>query len=204
MPREADIERRTRRYWYEDGFVEIGMGILFAALGGLFVVGAVATTGALRALAVALSVLLVLLGALALRVAIRVTKERVTYPRTGYVAYRRPVSNSRVLIAVLVVVIGTSVSLAGSAGTPGRILALQTLTLAAALAVPALRFGLRRFYALAIATLAAGCVAASLGLSETGGSALLYGGAGVAIIVSGAWTLRSYIRHTRVAVDRDL
>ncbi len=198
---ETEIERQTRRYWYEDGFSEIALGGLFGAMGVLLAIDALSTAGSLpgplRVVAPVLLVLVVLLGATAMRAGIRATKERVTYPRTGYVAYRRPATGRRVVgvAAVLVVgVVAAAVMAGGGAST--RVVAVQALTLAGALLVPAWRFGLGRFYALAAAVTAAGCLAEVLPLADTARSAVLYGGAGGALIVSGAWTLRTYLRQT--------
>ena len=202
MTNEHEIERRTRRYWYEDGFAEIGLGVLFGALGLVLALEASASAGAVRVAAVAALTLLVFLGTLAVRRAIKTSKERLTYPRTGYVAYRRNSSNRRAILAVLVIVGGTGIAVGGSAAIPGRVLALQSLTLAAALLVPAYRLGLKRFYLLAAVAGVAGCAAVLLGAGEVSGGALVFGATGVATLLSGAWTLRSYLGQAGPADER--
>ncbi len=202
MNNDTEIERRTRRYWYEDGFVEMGLGLLFGALGLVFGLEASASTGPVRVAAVAILTLLLFLGTLVVRRAIKASKERLTYPRTGYVAYRRNSSSNRTILAVLVIVGGTAISLGASGATPGRVLALQSLTLAAVLLIPAYRFGLRRFYFLAAVALIAGGAAEALGAGDVGGSALLYGATGIATLLSGAWTLRSYLGQSARADER--
>ncbi len=202
MNDENEIERRTRRYWYEDGFAEIGLGALFGALGLAFALEASASSGAVRVAAVATLTVLVFLGTLAVRGAIKTSKERLTYPRTGYVAYRRDSSSRRTILAVLVIVGGTTIALGASATTPARVLALQSLTLAAALLVPAYRLGLRRFYLLAAVAGSAGCAAVVLGAGEVSGSAVVFGATGVATLLSGAWTLRSYLGQAGPADER--
>ncbi len=202
MSSQADLDRRARRYWYEDGFVEIALGGLLAGLGILLGLDALATAGALpgvvRILASVLLVVLVLGGVLASRPAIRASKERVTYPRTGFVAYRHQTRPRRVLAAALVASVGlVSVAvLASPGGTPGRVVGVEALTLSGTLVIPAWRFGLGRFYALAAVTAAGGCLAVILAVPDTGRSALLYVIAGVALLVSGSWTLRAYLRQT--------
>ncbi len=203
MNNQNEVERRARRYWYEDGFAEIGLGVLFGALGLVFALEASASSGAVRVAAVATLTLLVFLGTLAVRGAIKTSKERLTYPRTGYVAYRRDSSSRRTILAVLVIVGGTAIALGASAATPGRVLALQSLTVAAALLVPAYRLGLRRFYFLAAVAGVAGCAAVALGAGEISGSALVFGATGVASLLSGAWTLRSYLGQPGQADERE-
>lgn len=203
MNNENEIERRARRYWYEDGFAELGLGVLFGALGLVFALEASASAGVVRVAAVATLTLLVLLGTLAVRRAIKTSKERLTYPRTGYVVYRRTSSSSRTILAVLVILGGTGIALGASAATPGRVLALQSLTMAAVLLVPAYRFGLRRFYVLAAVAGLAGCATVVLGAGEISGSALVFGATGIASLLSGAWTLRSYLGQFGPADERE-
>jgi hypothetical protein len=196
---EIDIERRIRRYWFEDGFAELGLGALFTVVGLAFAIGALADDPTLRALALAMLLVVVVLGTIAVRALIRVSKERFTYPRTGYVEYRRAASRGRSVAAILVIAVGASLAVAAQAGAPDRTLAVQTLTLAAVICIPGLRFGLFRFYGLAAATLAAGGAGLLLVLGESGGSALLYGGSGVVLLLSGASTLWAYLRHAGAA-----
>ncbi len=203
MNNENEVERRARRYWYEDGFAELGLGVLFGALGLVFALETSASAGAVRVAAVAALTLLVVGGTLAVRRAIKTSKERLTYPRTGYVAYRRTSSSSRAILAVLVIVGGTGIALGASAATPGRVLALQSLTLAAVLLVPAYRFGLRRFYVLAAVAGIAGCATVVLGAGEISGSALVFAATGIATLLSGAWTLRSYLGQFGRADERE-
>lgn len=193
MTDQNEMARKTRRYWYEDGFAEIGLGLLFGALGLVFALEDSASPGAVRIAAVVVLTLLMFVGALVVRRAIRMSKERLTYPRTGYVAYRRNSSTNRTILAVLVIVGGTAISFGASAATPARILALHCLTLGAVLLVPAYRFGLRRFNVLAAVPLAAGIAAEALGAGTIGGSGLACGPTGIAIFLSGVWTLRSYL-----------
>ncbi len=177
--------------------------MLFGAVGLVLLLEASASPGVVRVAAVVTLTLLVLLGTLAVQRAIKTSKERLTYPRTGYVAYRRTSPNSRTVLAVLVIVGGTAIALAASAATPGRVLALQSLTVAAALLVPAYRLGLRRFYLLAAVAGVAGCAAVVLGAGEMSGSALVFGATGIATLLSGAWTLRSYLGQSGPADERD-
>jgi hypothetical protein len=105
-----------------------------------------------------------------------------------------------VAAAILVGVIVTGVVVAPS-GIANRLAAIPSLAVAAVLLVPAWRLRLRRFYLLAVVALSAGAAGVALALGQDGQSALVYLGPGVALILSGALTLRSYLRQTRVAAD---
>lgn len=195
MNTEIDIERRIRRYWLEDGLAELGIGCLFAVVGLAFVVGALSSNDTARAVAVAAILAVVGIGAIASHFLIKAVKERVTYPRTGYVEYRRSGSRVRYVAAVAIVAVLSGSAVAAQGGAVNRTLALQALTLAVTLCVPAYRFGLLRFYVLAAATLAAGAIAWVAALDEVAGSALIYGSAGLLLLLSGGWTLRGYLRR---------
>jgi hypothetical protein len=194
---ETDIQRRLRRYWFEDGLAELGIGGLFLVVGLAFVVGSLTSNSTARAAAVVALLAVVGIGTIASRFLIRAVKERVTYPRTGYVEYRRSGSRSRYVAAVGIIALISASAVAAQAGAVDRTLALQSLTLAAVLGVPAYRFGLFRFYALAGAAVAAGAIAWIAALDEEAGSALIYGGVGLALVGSGGWTLRGYLHRSR-------
>jgi hypothetical protein len=193
---ETDIQRRIRRYWFEDGLAELGIGGLFLVVGLAFVIGALATNSAARAAAVVALLAVVGIGTVGSRFLIRAVKERVTYPRTGYVTYRRSGSRVRYVAAVGIIALIAASAVAAQAGAVDRTLALQALTLAAVLGGPAYRFGLARFYVLAGVAVAAGAIAWIAALDEEAGSALIYGGVGLALVASGGWTLQSYLRRT--------
>lgn len=192
---DAEVERRARRYWYEDGLAEIGLGIVFGAVGLALAMQTAAAGGPFAPLGVILMVLVVPLGMLALHRGIRASKERLTYPRTGYVAYRRPAAGRRLLL-VLVLLLGLVAARSVAADIPARVIVVQALTMAALLLVPALRFGVFRFYVLATVAVTTGWLVLLVNASQTGRTALLCGGMAVALAVSGLWTLRSYLRAT--------
>jgi hypothetical protein len=205
---QAEIARRTRRYWFEDGLVEIGMGVLFASIALAFSIVALATAGGVPSpyggVGLTVLVLLLLSGSLAIRPAIQAAKDRVTYPRTGYVAYRRPFSSGAVaVVAALVVTVAIVTGpVAGSLTAADRIIAVQALTLAAIPLIAASRFGLGRLYLVAVVIVAVGVVAEVVSLGQYGQMALLYGGAAMGLTLSGLWALRSYLRRTS-ASDRE-
>jgi hypothetical protein len=79
-------EQRARQYWYDDGLTEIATGCVFVAVGALFLaeaVGLVASGFSSLGL-----IVVVFAGVLLGRWLVRVAKERITYPRTGFVQYR--------------------------------------------------------------------------------------------------------------------
>jgi len=196
--------RRAVRYWFEDGLVEIGAGILFLALAGLFALEGLAPANSPGAALSALGLPLVILGGMLLvGLAVRAAKERLTYPRTGYVAYPAAGPARRILAGV----IGAGVSLAIVwllAARPSLQLALgalQGIALAIVFMALSLRTGLARLAMVGFVALGGGLVATTLALGASLGSALAFGAAGVAAVLSGALALSRYLRTTALPTE---
>jgi hypothetical protein len=196
--------RRAVRYWFEDGLVEIGAGILFLALAGLFALEGLAPANSPGAALSALGLPLVILGGMLLvGLAVRAAKERLTYPRTGYVAYPAAGPARRILAGV----IGAGVSLAIVwllAARPSLQLALgalQGVALAIVFMALSLRTGLARLAMVGFVALGGGLVATTLALGASLGSALAFGAAGVAAVLSGALALSRYLRTTALPTE---
>ncbi|MCJ7678612.1 MAG: hypothetical protein MUO35_12935 [Anaerolineales bacterium] len=198
----AQVEHAPRsafRYWFDDGLVEIGVGLLFLALMALFAVESLAPAESLPAGFSAFGLPVIVIGGMiVLGLALRVIKERLTFPRTGYVAYPRPAPTRRILAGV----IGAGVSLVIVwllAARPSLQLALGALQ-GAALAIVflalSLRTGLLRLAIPGFAALAAGLVATFASLQSSQGSAITFGAAGATTLLTGSLVLAHYLRTT--------
>ena len=189
------IVKRTYRYHYEDGLVEIGLGILLTASGLLFFTWQALQEGGLLggALAVA-AALLVIGGVYAIRWAVRRLKEQVTYPRTGYAAYREG-EPSVARWVILVVVMG--VVLAGLVLPEAleRMALMEGALLGAVVAYIGYRVGVTRFYLLGVLILLVGVAATVLFSDDLLGSAVTFGGSGLLLLLSGLAVLASYLRR---------
>jgi len=146
----------------------------------------------------------VIIGGMAvLGLALRAVKERLTFPRTGYVAYPRPAPARRILAGV----IGAGVSLAIVwllAARPSLQLALGALQ-GAALAIVflalSLRTGLVRMAVLDFVALGAGLVATFAGLQSSQGSAITFGVAGATTLLIGSLVRAHYLRTTALPAE---
>lgn len=90
--------RRALRYWVEDGIPDLYTGILFLLFTGLrFLAQWAERQQQATWMAVGFfgSLAVILLGTLLGRFIIDAIKQRVTYPRTGYVAYAAPSKKER-------------------------------------------------------------------------------------------------------------
>jgi len=196
-----DVRRRTLRYWYVDGLAEIAVGVVFFLLAMLFVLmGVLAPSPAVSWLLGLGQPALILLGWWGGGRAVRHFKERITYPRTGYVEYKRPRPNRCLAMLALTMVISVAVALLAAsfaASIPEVWLPVFTAGPVARFGFfLGIQFGLRRFYPAATAMMLAGFLPPLLGLEGAYASALLLGEVAIVWWLSGALALRSYLRQT--------
>jgi hypothetical protein len=197
-----DVVKQTYRYYYEDGLVEMAVGLLFIATGlVLFAWQGIGSSPLVTLLLVAGLPAVIIAGGFVVRRLVRDVKQRVTYPRTGYVGFRRnELSKSRWLFpaAVLALVVA-------SFFLPeifGRMQAFVGALLAVVLAFLGYRLGLRRFYALGMGALFIGVASAVLLADEVLGTALTFAGTGLLLFLSGGLVFLSYLRR-HPAVEGD-
>lgn len=200
MDTERQIERvtqRAKRYWYDDGLVEMSGGVIFALIGLLFLSELFGPPWqGISALALPA---VIIGGALVARRAVAAVKERLTYPRTGYVAYvRQRGLRTRAATAVVAVVVSVAVSFL-IARVPAALAwmpALQGLVIAAALFYSGYSLGLGRFLVLAVVSAVAGVGAALAGLGDVAGSGAYFLVLGLAMFAAGGYALRRYLYAT--------
>jgi hypothetical protein len=189
--------RRTQSYWYEDGLADIAVGVIFLLIGALFTAEAILPPGWFPGGLSALGLPVVVIGGwlIASRL-VRFAKERITYPRTGFVRYQRPPRRHRplaglvggLIAALLALLLGTH---------PASIVwipALQGLLIGAFILFIGYRVSVARYYFVAVASALAGLVGAFAGLGASAGSAIYFLGIGAAFVVSGVWALVTYLR----------
>ncbi|MGQ9675890.1 MAG: hypothetical protein ACUVX1_09505 [Chloroflexota bacterium] len=200
--------KRTQQYWFIDGLTEIAVGVVFVLVGLLFLVESFAPPDSPLAHISALGLpLIVIIGWSVTSRLVSAAKARLTYPRTGYVKYRRPPTRQRVNRFVVGAAVGAGV---------GFVVATLALTAPASLAwIPALQglivgafwayfgwhFALTRFYVLAIVSVALGPATALAGLGDIRGNGVYFSLMGMAMIVSGGLALISYLRQTKAPGD---
>jgi MFS family permease len=195
------IEKRTIQSFYSDGLSEVAVGLIFLILGGyIFGQAAVPKGSPWNA---ALSILFVLViassGFLVSRF-VRFFKHRITYPRTGYVAFKKKDPNPKRRTATMIVggIIGASLAaLYGLSPSVKAIFpALNGLLLAVAVLFFANKVGLVRFYVLAAVSAVIGLAVTAAGVGDIKGVSLYYGLFGAAVTLSGLATLVDYLRKS--------
>jgi hypothetical protein len=205
----ANVEQRIKRYWYTDGIGELVGGGMFVLMGGYFAVQEfLGENSTLSGILQASLALLLIAGMFAARRLIRLLKTRLTYPRTGYVEYR---VNERGLRMKRILAAGLGLVIAALAAIFVRLFQLFNSTVALTgmivagilMVMQAKSAGLIRFYVLGAVSLATGLLLSPSGLPEGYSLGLFYGLMGLSFIVSGALTLRGYLKDNPLPLDAE-
>jgi hypothetical protein len=209
--REPLIEARVRaqRYWYRDGLAEIPLGIVQLLLSGSDLIEALGNRTSSWYMPVNLiyTVLIVAIAVFALRIMAAV-RERITYPRSGYVhesgRKRRIVVG--MALAILATVTGVlALRYAGHAGwdTDRWVQWMPAglgLTTGAVGVYVTVRYGLLRFLVVGVLAIILGVVV-SMGYPPRLGTAIWLAGIGCAWLCSGGFTLWNYVRTAPPSAD---
>ncbi len=198
---------RARRYWYVDGLNEAAIGGLCLLLGVYFQVQDSLQIPSLpRQMLEAGLVLFIIMIVFLLNRLVNFLKVRITYPRSGYVSYRRPNTIRRLATGLLAAAIASVLSavlmlaptgLDWTAGLTGLVLAAAWLCLA-------WRFQLTRFLGLSLVSLCGGIFLTLIQPDGVTGVAAMYFLEGAAMLASGGITFWAYLRGTQAAGETEL
>ncbi len=195
------IEKRTIRSFYDDGLTEIAMGAIFLLLGGYFFGQIALPEGSFfHSLLSASFILVIIFSGLLVNKILRYFKSRITYPRAGYVSFRKEKSPKRKRVAaVSAALIGASVSVLLGISPSFRVAlpAVNGILLSVALLLLSSKTGVLRFSILAVVSAAAGVVLAAVGIGDIGGIGLFYAIFGAAVTISGLIALAGFLRRNR-------
>jgi hypothetical protein len=131
---------------------------------------------------------------------VKALKQRMTYPRTGFVAYRAPTPGRRAISALTALIIaGLFVALFPFLKTDRAELILMAGVVGVGFLLAGQRIGLPRFLVLGFLAPLAAVAISSLGAGRTVAHAAWFAALGLALGLSGALTLAAYLRRTRPA-----
>ena len=191
---------RAIQYFYADGSFEFGFGLLCLLLGVYFFVET-HVQGWLLAVVDGSLVLVMIGGAWLINRLIKRLKERLTWPRTGYIKYRREEGPRRGWRVATGLVVGGLVGAIGAVLVTSlniRLATMPVLTgfiLGIVLGFLGWRARLPRFYLLAGLSAATGLAVS--GMENAIALAACYLAIGLLLFVSGGVTLWVYLRSTR-------
>ena len=194
------IEKRTVQSFYEDGLVEIAVGLIFVLLSAYFFSQTIIPkASSINAILTGLFIIVLVSSNFLGSRFVRFFKRRIAYPRTGYVAFKKKEQSPkrRAAAAIAAGLIGASVAaLYGlSSSTKALMPALFGLLLGIAVFFIAHRIGLVRFYVLSAISAVIGVAVAVAGVEEMRGIFFYYVFFGASVLVSGVVTLVLYVRR---------
>jgi MFS family permease len=203
-PDLGKYQERAQKYWFMDGMAEIGFGLICIMLATLFIVENSFEQTPIRDLSF---FILAVLGALVVRWIIQKIKEHSTYPRTGYISYKKGKANQKiVLIAIaftaiifiiqLYMILTDSIHIVAGPLIAGFIFAFI-------FSLFAYRSLVYRFYLFALLTLLFGGILSLSGIGDLIGAALLAALAGVTLIASGGITRWTFLQHNPLPGGND-
>ena len=209
MGKNSEIDRITKRpiqYWFEDGIGELITGGLFVLIGGYFVLQEIITSSLIKGLLSVISILVIGGGVFVSRKLINNLKERLVYPRTGYVTYSKRPSKwklaitigTTIAVAIMVILLGRSNSTLD--WTPiviGVICGVLML-------YQAIQSGIFRFYLEAGLAILIGTFVAIFGTGGMLSSGLFFLIYGLILIFAGGCALWNYSRNAPPATKPEI
>jgi hypothetical protein len=204
-----NITRRTERYWYQDGIWEIGFGLVNFVLAAFYwIVEKVNWEGPMSIVLLLLQIAIIVGIFLFMNRFVRLLKERITYPRAGYVAYRRPPTRSRIkrILMTALVSAGTALlvgAVAASQMMPNRMPLISGIIMAAALVYLGYRLQLVRLFVQALLTVILGFITALIPLTDMNSTTVYFGGFGLLMMLTGGAALLMFVRRTQLSSISD-
>lgn len=190
------LRQRPIQYWFEDGIGEFVTGGLFSLIGINFCLQAVITSPQISAIVSLLSVIIIGGGVIFARKLINRIKERIIYPRTGFVTYPKRPSQGKVAITIAsTVAIAVFVIFLGSSTitfdwTPIVISAICGVLMF----YQAVLTGILRLYIEAIIAILIGIMIAFLGIGGMFSSGIFFIIFGLVLIFAGGCALINYFK----------
>jgi hypothetical protein len=198
------IEKRPIQYWYEDGLNEMAFGIIGLSLGVYFWIRTRIPLGSAWHVPWALAMIPLLLIEIPLfNRMIGALKQKLTYPRTGFVSYKRP-GGKRIKFSILGALVGGTTAIAygllrSDVFPEGTAISASPLVtgfiLAAAFVWIGMKTGVFRFFVTAMISALAGIALALAGLAEMAALGAYWGILGASHCVSGAFVFVRYLRR---------
>jgi len=195
-----ESQLRAIQYFYVDGTYEFGFGLLWLIMAGYFYAEA-HLSGWLSAVVDVSLVLVMIGGGYLIKLLIRRLKERLTWPRTGYVSYQRKQGIQRGWRIALTLVIGGVVASATTMLVMNEDIQIAILPLLSGLLIGMVmvilgwRTSIPRFYLMALLSAALGVTLAYSGLENSVSLITYYASLAVVQLFTGTCVLSNYLRQ---------
>jgi hypothetical protein len=199
-------QQRAIQYFYSDGTFEFALGLLSLLLAVYFYLEA-HVQGWLSTIVEASLVLVMISGAVLINRLIKRLKERLTWPRTGYVSYQRKKGVQRGWGFAIGLVIGGVVAMVTTVLVMTQDLKIAVMPLLSGLlfgillAILGWRASIPRFYLLALLSAVLGVALAYSRLENTVGLIAYYASITVVLLFTGTCVLRTFLRQNPIPKD---
>lgn len=195
------VTQRTKSYWFEDGLSELVVGGLFLLIGLSTLIEGMAGAGTpLRRVSGVVALITIAAGPWLARPIFRKLKERLTYPRTGYISFRKAkITPKRRLVSFILtaVIVGMVVGIINLA--PEKTLAwlplFEGVIIGGFLLYLGNRFDLVRFYTMGVLSILLGAGLSIAGIGDLIGMGIFFILIGFALLISSGLMLRIYLNH---------
>jgi hypothetical protein len=199
-----NAQKRTFQYWYLDGTFEFSFGGLCLILATYFY-ATYLLADYWQKVNLPVEMLIFLLafvgGGFLINRLVMTMKERITFPRTGYIAFPRKTGSSRWRRILLISILSASVSALMTVLLMKRpanfdwTVAASGLLFCGVVVYLGIRSGVGRFFITATASLVLGIAFGYANLPENLGPAAFYGTLGTAMLLIGGLSLWRYLRQ---------
>ena len=188
-----DIQKQTYRYYYQDGLVELAVGILFLVIGlDTYVISSLPPGSPASIIAWIALPILTIAGIFGVQRFVKNLKERHVHPRTGYIEYADKPNRYRWLVVGFALALTASMILLpyewlqkGSV-TGGMILCVILASIGA-------QVGLKRLIAAGASSLVLGVVFGFLPITDNASLAATFAAVGLILVLIGGLAFRKYL-----------
>jgi uncharacterized membrane protein HdeD (DUF308 family) len=196
-----NIIRNTRKYWYVDGLSEIAGGMIIFTTGLTYwLVSTLEYTNIKAILLMIAQPAVIIIGSIIAQKYLPKIKERLTYPRTGYLTFRRPPKNRRVkralIVGLVAGLVGALVTMLSNQLPDNYLPLLSSVFLFIFSIYIAYQTAVSRFYVIGILMVILGAAISFLPFENVLPYTLFFSGVGIIWIISGIITLIGYLKKT--------
>jgi len=192
MDNITQIQKQTFRYYYEDGLVEMAVGLLFAIIGlDVLLISSAPQGTPISIGAWILLPILTVAGIYGVQRFVKNLKEKFVHPRTGYIEYAAKPSPYRWLVSGFALVLAVSFLflpydwLQKGSVTAGMIFFVILVSIG-------VQVGLKRLIAEGILSFILGIVLAFLPFNDNASLVATFIPTGLLLILVGSWVFRKY------------
>ncbi len=209
MSEEIKIEniiRNTRKYWYVDGLSEIAGGLIIFAAGLTYWLVSIMENTSIKVILLMLAQpAVIVIGSLIVRKYLPKIKERLTYPRTGYLKFRKPSRDRRVkralTVGMVAGLVAALVSMISSALPNNYLPLLSSIFLFIFSIYIGYQTAVSRFYVIGLLMVLLGAAISLMPFKNVLPYTLFFSGVGIIWIISGVITLLRYLKNTSPQVE---